>query len=95
MILSMTKHLLQVDQGPNLNNIHRGVPGMMKTWMIFLPDSTNEYGLGEWDLLSKILLYPMIAFAPCRELMSFPSGVLDVGCVYFLKLIEEKYLTVY
>jgi hypothetical protein len=37
----------------------------------------------------------MIAFAPCRELMSFPSGVLDVGCVYFLNLIEEKYLTVY
>ena len=42
----MTKqHLLQVDQ--ERKNIRRGVLGTMKTWMIFLPDSTNDYSLAE------------------------------------------------
>jgi hypothetical protein len=52
-----------------------------KIWMIFLPEFTNDLGLAEGDLLSRIL-HPMIAFAPCRVQMSFPFGVLDVGYVY-------------
>ena len=80
MVLSTTKHLLQEDQGPN--NLHRAVSGTMKTWMVFLPSSTSDYGLRERDVQSKIL-YPMIAFAPFQELMSFPSDVLDVGCILF------------
>jgi hypothetical protein len=50
--------------------------------MNFLPEFTNDLGLAEGDQLSRILLHPMIAFAPCRVQMSFPFGVLDVGYVY-------------
>lgn len=76
----MTKYLSQVDQDPN--NIRRGIPcRTVKIWMTFLTESMNVLGLAERDLLStrRILFYPMIAFAPCLELKSFPSGVLDVG----------------
>ena len=34
-----------IASGSGPNNIRRGVPGMMNTWIIFLPDSTNDYGL--------------------------------------------------
>jgi hypothetical protein len=59
-----------------------------------LPEFTND--LGPTGRLSRILVLqtPTIAFAPCQELMSFPSGVLDAGYVYHSK-IEEKYLIVY
>ena len=40
--------------------------------MISLPESTVSQD-------------PMIAFKPCLEQKSFPSGVLDVGYVYDLK----------
>ena len=70
-------------EGPN--SIGRGMPyRTAKTWMIFLPEFTNDLGLALGDLLSRtrIHLHPMIAFAPCRVQMSFPFGVLDVGYVY-------------
>ena len=85
MILSTTKQLSPVDQGPN--NIRRGIPcRTVKTGMIFWTESTSDLGL---DVLStrRILLLPMMALASGRELKSFPSGVLDVGFVY-----ESKYL---
>jgi hypothetical protein len=78
MILSTMKYLSPVDQGPN--NIRRGMPcRTLKTGMIFWTESTSDLGL---DILLRILLLPMIAFASTRELKSFPSGVLDVGYVY-------------
>jgi hypothetical protein len=40
-----------------------------------------------------MLLYPMIGFAPHRDLGIFPPGVLDVGYVDDSK-IETKCLTV-
>ena len=40
----MTKRLSQVGRGPN--NIRRGIPyKMAKTYMISLPESTNDLGL--------------------------------------------------
>jgi hypothetical protein len=58
---------------------------MVKIWMISLPEFTNDLGLTGRDLLSRILLTATIAFAPCQELMSIPSGVLDAGYVYISK----------
>ena len=75
----------QVDQGPN--NIGRGIAcRTVMIWMIFLKVSTNDLGIAVGDLPSRIYLYPMIAFAPCQGLMSIPSGVLDAGYVYYLKI---------
>ena len=86
MILLTMIHPLEVGQGPN--NIRRGVPcGTIKTWTIFLLESTNDLGLTGIDPPSRtrILMTPMVAFKPCLELKNARSGVLDVGYVYHSK----------
>src|ERR1700679_748919 len=54
--------------------------------MVSFSKSTNDlgFGLAEREPPSRILPTLMIIFAPCRELESFRSGVLDVGYVYCL-----------
>src|ERR1700679_1668168 len=60
--------------------------------MISLSKSTNDlgFGLAEREPPLRIIPTPrmlptlMVIFAPCRELESFHSGVLDVGYVYGL-----------
>jgi hypothetical protein len=84
----MMIHLSQVGQGPN--DIRRGIPcGTMKTWTISLLESMNDLGLGltgrDPPSRTRILLTPMVAFAPCLELKNSRSGVLDVGYVYHSK----------
>ena len=89
-----TKHLSQVDQGPN--NICHGMPyKTVKGWMNFLKDYMNDLGLTwERDTLSGILPIPMIVFKLYQEMMNIHSGILDVGYVYHSN-IEERYLMVY
>ena len=87
VLLMMIKHQSQVGRrGPN--KIGRGIAcKMVKDWMTSLPEFTNDLSPTGRDLrlLSRILLTASIAFAPCQELKSFPSGVLDAGYVYHLK----------
>ena len=60
MVLSTTMRLLQVDQGPN--NIRRGIPcRTAKTWMIFLPESTNDLYLIINPIFLVINLYHCFA----------------------------------
>jgi hypothetical protein len=56
--------------------------------MVFLTESTSDLGL---NALSWILLLQMmtIYLAYGQELTSFPSGVLDVGCVNDWKYLRK------
>ena len=84
VLLMMIKRQLQVGRR-RPDNIGRGIGcKMVKSWMISLPEFTNDLGPTGRDLrlLSRILLTASIPFAPFQELKSFPSGVLDAGYVY-------------
>jgi len=83
MVLLMIRRQSQVGRGPN--NIGHGIAcKIVKIWMNSLPEFTNDLGPTGIDLV-LLLTTPMIAFAPCQELKSFPSGVLDAGYVYHSK----------
>ena len=78
------KHLSQVV--PGRNNILRGTAyRTVKAWIIFSTKYTNDHGLAEQSpILSsiRVLKTLRITLTSCRDLKSFPSGVLDVGYVY-------------
>jgi hypothetical protein len=84
-LLTMKKHLSQVDRGPN--NICHGMPyKTVKAWMNTLQNYTNDLGLTqERDALSRILPIPMIVFELYQELRNIHSGALVVGYVYYSK----------
>jgi hypothetical protein len=90
VILSTTKYPPPVDLGPGSNNMPRGMPcrtGKTWTWIVFLTESTSDLGLNalSWILLQMMMIY--LAYG--QELTSFPSGVLDVGCVNDWKYLRK------